>query len=472
MRDHGANSWRRRLGARSRTALLFGALVFVALADSSRPAVAQPPADHVVLISIDGLRPEFYLDSSWPAPNIQHLAREGSRAERARSVFPTVTYPAHTTMVTGALPARHGVHHNVPFAAQVQTGAWYWDSGAIRATTLWQAVRAAGGKTAAVSWPVTVGAPIDWLIPEVWALEGDDRLAPMREHTRPAGLWQEIERAATGTLDRRSYSADYTGRDLESAAAAAYLLETYRPRLLALHLVGVDHFEHEDGRDSYRVRRSIAVADTAIGQLLEAVERAKILERTAFVVTGDHGFVVAHTRLRPNAWLAAAGLQQPSKALGDRGSWRATFHSDTGSAFLFLRDPNDTAAVEQVRSILDAQPAAVKRLFRVLDRAELDAAGADPQAALAISAALGVAISGDADREPVGPADGGHHGYFPTDFPEIYTGFLAWGAGVRRGGFAHEVGLVDVAPFVARLLGVPFEAPDGLAPLGLLQELP
>jgi hypothetical protein len=375
-------------------------------------------------------------------------------------------------MVTGALPARHGIHHNVPFDPETQTGAWYWHAEAIRTPTLWDAVRAAGGKTAAVSWPVTVGAPIDWMIPEVWALEGEDRLAPMREHTRPEGLWQEIERAATGTLDRITYSSDYTGRDLESAAAAAYLLETYRPRLLALHLIGADHFQHQDGRDSLLVRRSLAVTDTAIGQMLEAAERAGILDRTAFVVTGDHGFVVGHTRLRPNAWLAAAGLQQARTALGERGDWRATFHSQTGSAFLFLRDPDDAAALEQVRRILDEQPPHVRSLYRVLDRDELDAAGADPDAALAISAALGIIISGDADKEPFGPADGGHHGYFPSDFAEIYTGFLAWGAGVRRGGLAHEVGLVDVAPFVARLLDLDFEAPDGMAPLGLLQAPP
>jgi predicted AlkP superfamily pyrophosphatase or phosphodiesterase len=431
---------------------------------------AQPAADHVVLVSIDGLRPEFYLDPSWPAPNLQHLAREGSRAERVRSVFPSVTYPSHTTMVTGALPARHGIPTNVVFAPTTQTGAWHWHASEIRAKTLWEAVRAAGGKTAAVSWPVTVGAPIDWVVPEVWALEGDDRLAPMREHTRPAGLWQEIESAATGRLDRTSYSADYTARDLETAAAAAYLLETHRPRLLAVHLIGVDHFEHDDGRDSMRVRRALAVADTAVGQLLETAERIGVAGRTAFVVTGDHGFVVAHTRLRPNAWLAAAGLQQARPALGERGEWRATFHSEAGSAFLFLRDPADTEALEQVRRILEAQPARIRRLYRVLDRAALDAAGAVPGAALAISAALGVTISGDADKEPIGPGEGGHHGYFPTDFPEIYTGFVAAGAGVRRGGLAHEIGLVDVAPFVARLLGIPFDAPDGLPPLGLLAE--
>ena len=64
------------------------------------PAWADAPADHVVLVSVDGFRPDFYLDAGWPAPTIQKMAREGAHAERVRVVFPSVTYPAHTTMVT------------------------------------------------------------------------------------------------------------------------------------------------------------------------------------------------------------------------------------------------------------------------------------------------------------------------------------------------------------------------------------
>ena len=73
-------------------------------------AGAEPRADHVVLISVDGFRPDFYIDESWPAPMIQQMAREGARAERVRGVFPTVTYPSHTTIVTGLDPYQHGVH--------------------------------------------------------------------------------------------------------------------------------------------------------------------------------------------------------------------------------------------------------------------------------------------------------------------------------------------------------------------------
>jgi hypothetical protein len=71
-------------------------------------------AKHVVLISIDGFRPDFYLDKSWHAPHLRKLMESGVYASNVRSVVPSVTYPAHTTIVTGALPARHGVYYNAP----------------------------------------------------------------------------------------------------------------------------------------------------------------------------------------------------------------------------------------------------------------------------------------------------------------------------------------------------------------------
>ena len=316
------------------------------------PHLAWPaPAEHVVLISVDGFRPDFYLDAGWPAPVIQHMARNGARAERVRSVFPSVTYPSHTTIVTGVAPARHGVLFNKPFEPEGQSGRWYWDADAVRVPTLWTMLHGEGRRTAAVSWPVTVGAPIDWMIPEVWSLDGGaDRLAPMREGTKPDGLWAEIEREATGALNASTYSADYVTRDLETGAAAAYLLETKKPALLALHLIGTDHFQHAVGRDGFMVRRALATADSAIGAILDAATRAEILDRTAFIVTGDHGFVDLHTEIAPNVWLSELGLLPED---GSLTKWRARFHTAGGSAFLRLRDDDDTRALRMIRKRLD-----------------------------------------------------------------------------------------------------------------------
>ena len=235
-----------------------------ALVLTAAPLAAQPRADHVVLVSVDGFRPDFYLPgSSWPAPNIQQMARDGAHAEGVRGVFPTVTYPSHTTIVTGALPARHGVYYNRPFEPEGQTGEWYWFESSIQVDTLWDAVRAAGKQTAAISWPVTVGAPIDRFVPETYSLDpNSDRLAPMREGTTP-GLWQELEREATGRLSLRNYGSAYITRDDTTGAMAAYVLETHRPALIALHLITTDSAQHAHGRESDRARRAVAAADRA-----------------------------------------------------------------------------------------------------------------------------------------------------------------------------------------------------------------
>lgn len=440
---------------------ILGALVLAAV-----PLAAQPRADHVVLVSVDGFRPDFYLPgSSWPAPNIQQMARDGAHAEGVHGVFPSVTYPSHTTIVTGALPARHGVYYNRPFEPAGQTGHWYWHESAIQVPTLWDAVRAAGRETAAISWPVTVGAPIDLLVPEVYSLDPNvDRLLPMREGSTP-GLWQELEREATGRLNLRNYSSSYITRDDTTGAIAAYVLETHRPALMALHLISTDRFQHEQGRESDVARRAVAGADRAIGAIRDAAERAGILDRTAFVITGDHGFVDLHTQVMPNVWLAEAGLHGTEP---DRGTWRATFHATSGAAFLHLNDRADDAATAAVRDILAALPASIHRLFRVVERDELDAIGAAPNAPFALTGTLGVRFGSDASGDPVRPTDGGTHGFFPTDFPEILTGFVGWGAGFERGRTAHRMGLTDIADLIALLLRVDFESPDGAPPLGVL----
>jgi len=166
---------------------------------------------HVVLISIDGFRPDFYLDTAWPAPILQRMAREGAHVKMVRGVFPSETYPGHTTLVTGAMPGSHGIYYNVPVEKDGPTGRYYWYASAIRVPTLWDAVRESGLKSANVLWPVTVGAPIDWNIPEIWSPdEKVDPLTVLRTAAEPAQLWMTLEQQVReklitpGFMDRQA----------------------------------------------------------------------------------------------------------------------------------------------------------------------------------------------------------------------------------------------------------------------------
>ncbi len=423
------------------------------------------PARHVVLISIDALRPEFFLESTWPAPTLQRLASGGALIPRLRSVTPSLTYPAHATLATGALPARHGIVYNRPFEAKGTSDRWHWASEGLRSPPLWEAVRLAGGRSASVTWPVTVGAEIEWNVPEVWDPFGRvPQLELVRRHTTPPGLLDELEREATGPLTPDVLR----GRDLARAEAMSamggYLLETYRPDLLMIHFVVTDAHQHAEGREGPGVRRAVAAVDRAVGRMVDAARRAGLLERTAFVITGDHGFLDVHAVLAPNVWLAEAGLRSSDSG---RGEWRATFHVEDGAAFLHLRESGDVEGMERVRRVLEAVSARVRRSFRVVEKDELDARGAAPEAALALTAAAGTAFTEDAGGKPIRDGSGGAHGHFP-DLPEMDTGLLAWGSGIRAGGRLPVAELTDVAPLVAALLGADFVAPDGHLPRELL----
>jgi hypothetical protein len=281
-----------------------------------------------------------------------------------------------------------------------------------------------------------------------------------------AGLVEELEREATGRLDvRANFNGDWLTRDDRLGAMAAHLLETRRPALTALHLIGTDHFQHDEGRSGDRVARAVGAIDRAVGQLVDAAERAGILERTTFVITGDHGFVNTHLQVNPNVRLVAAGLLDTTRS---RGRWRAVFHVEGGAAFLHLRDPRDTAAVSLARRALAMAPPSEQRLYRIVERAELDRVGADPRVPFALTAVNGVRLGGTGSGAVVVGSRGGTHGYFPTDMPEILTGFVAWGAGVRSGMVLPVMDLTDVAPFVATLLGVPFAPLDGVVQAGAL----
>jgi hypothetical protein len=423
-----------------------------------------PRAERVILISVDGLLPEFYFDESWPAPAIQQLYREGAHASAVRSVFPALSYPGHTTLVTGALPARHGISHNREIEP-VDEPAWLKDAALIRLPALWDAVRARGGTTAAVLWPLTVGAAIDWCVPDIWPGKQEDLVAAIRGNDRPHGLLEELEREATGRLTPETFNNKHLMHDLQVALIARYLWERYRPTLLLMHTQSAGQILQEPDWRNPRRARAVAASDQVVSILLERVERTGSWDSTAVIVTGDHGNTEVHTQLRPNVWLVEAGLR-PERLEGS--DWRATFHALGGSAFLRVREPSERN-IADARRALDALPPATRETFRIVEREELDSLGSDPDAPFALAAEPGFVMDSRAGAPAMHPNPGMSHGHHP-DLADMNTGFVARGAGIRAGASIPMMPLTAIAPLVAELLGLELDAPDGMVYPGLLAE--
>jgi predicted AlkP superfamily pyrophosphatase or phosphodiesterase len=441
------------------------AATLAALALVGAAPAAPRLADHVILVSIDGLIPEYYIrpqDFGLSLPNLQALRDAGSYAEAVVGQYPSVTYPSHTSMVTGVRPARHGIISNTRFDPEGGSAQWYREAAALKARTLWEVAAAAGQRTAALSWPVTVGARIDVLIPESQALPGKTWLDTMRGMSTP-GLVDAVlaQIGGFGETDNQ----DIAKRDRFFAAATVHAIRTHKPNVLMLHLVQTDAAQHRFGRHSPEAKAAFTAVDGHMGEIVRAVEEAGLRARTAFVVTGDHGFYRVHSALQPNVVLRRAGLLQTG-AEGKIQAWQAAAH---GGA-VRLKDPADRALARRVEGLFrELADGRYRGLFRVVDRSELDALGAYPEALLFVEPVDGYMVSGGFDGDEfVSPtATRGSHGYLP-DQPALYTGLILSGAGVRAGLVIPRARQIDVGPTAARLLGLEMGETEGAPMLGLL----
>jgi arylsulfatase A-like enzyme len=228
---------------------------------------------------------------------------------------------------------------------------------------------------------------------------------------------------------------------------------------MTIHFFSVDHAQHLEGREGELVKEAVAGADSGVGIIVDALKQAGIWKNSVIIVTGDHGFVTVKTNINPNVWLSEAGLLNDVKT----GDWKAQFFAVGGSAWLYLKDKNDIKTLDQVKDILAKLPDEQKRLFRIIDRKKMDAIGANPEAALALSGENNTSLGNAFKGEAIKPAKGGAHGYFP-DFHDIQTGFVAYGPGITRAGIIPVMNERDIAPAVAKLLGLNFPSAAGKIP--------
>jgi len=468
----GVGSARRAFGG----TLLLLLLLLTSLAPGWRSAGSDSsaPEAHLVVISIDGLMPEYYRNPDrygLKIPTLRRLRNEGAFADGVIGVYPSVTYPSHTTIVTGALPRDHGIVFNRIFEEPTapQTGRWYWWASAIRSDTLWAAAQRAGRRTAAISWPATVEAEIDYNIPEIFDPGAPQGGMPawmlVARHARPAGLVEEILRA----VEKPEALED----DDLRAEAAVHLLTRYRPHLLLLHLIQLDSVQHRTGPHSKEAYAELEKQDARVARILEAIGRAGLSAQTTVAIVSDHGFMPVEREFHPGVVLAQAGLVT-FDADGRIREWRAAVWSNGGSAAVLLKDPSDRVVRETVQRLFEEWARRPDSpLLRVLDASELEPMGAAPMAAFFLEAAdfcaLGGEYRGDALR-PARPTYRGTHGYLP-DRPQMFASLILWGRGVRRGARAPVVKMTDIAPTLATLLGVDLKAPAYSRPIALFLEV-
>ena len=417
---------------------------------------------HVLMISIDGLMASSYAAvSPSKIPAIRRLMSEGAYADGVIGVLPTVTYPSHTTLVTGVPPAVHGIVDNTMFDPEKKSGgASYWYARDIQVPTLLGAVHGRGWRTGAVSWPVTVGQEIDYHVPEFWRTNDGADFPESGSFLRAASTPHLLDAVEIA----RGKALGFRQTDEERTEIAAFILRTYQPHLMLVHLTDLDSAEHTYGPGSREALDTLEELDAQIGTLITTLQTGGIYDRTYVAVVSDHGFLPIAHALQPNALFKQEGLLT-TNAGGRITAWQAVVHSSGGSGYVYLHDPADRAVRDRVWTLLrrlKAEPAnGIDNLWTADDLAHL---GGPPDAAFGFDMQSAF-YSGDGTttrmtelrNDGQGGMRGGH-GHAPQR-KELYSAFVIAGPLLRARGSLGVIRMTQIAPTLARWLGV------GLSPL-------
>lgn len=420
----------------------------------------QATTQFLYIISADGLN-TLDFDTIKELPNFKFLLEHGAYSKEMVGVYPSLTYPTHASVVTGANPGKHGIIANTKHQPEAEVRDWYWYSRDIKVKTLFDAANEAGLRTGAMLWPVTADADIDYLLPEIWSTKPGKSTSKLVFSTGSPLYILDIYLRYGKMLrgQEQPYLDDFV------AASTAHMIRSRKPNLLLVHFTDLDHSRHVGGFLSEDTKRALQEIDRRIGELIQATKDVGIFEKTTFVVFGDHGFLDTAYKINLNTVFKDAGLLKTDDD-GKITHWEASVNSCDGSAQVYLRNGEDAALREKVADILwvlkENSQYGIEDVFTSEEAKELGASG---EPAFTLEAAKGYYFTDEVADELITEVSSGAdmlaaHGYSP--YKNDYTTLLlACGPGIREGTVLPPVRIIDLGPTFASLLGLKLPDAEG-----------
>jgi predicted AlkP superfamily pyrophosphatase or phosphodiesterase len=242
------------------------------------------------------------------------------------------------------------------------------------------------------------------------------------------------------------------------------VLRKYKPNLMMYHPLNLDSTHHRYGPGSLASYNGLEYADKQVARLVEAVRDAGMLDRTTFLIVADHGFRVVKKNIHANAVLRANGLIRGEGAAIRCDVWGIP---EGGTAMVYITDP---AKRQQLTPRVKQMFEGVEGVAKVFEPSEYGPLGlpqpkdSDQAPDLLIAAKPGYAFaganSGAAVTDVPPNTTPGSHGYLASD-PDMETFLIAWGRGIKQGTKLNSPNSVDIAPTIARLLGLKMEGVAG-----------
>lgn len=406
-------------------------------------------------------------------PNFKKIIENGSYVKHIETVYPSLTYPCHVSILTGTYVNKHGIPHNERVEVGNPDAPWYSLKSDIRVKTLLDYAREAGYSTCSLSWPVSGGADYDYNMPMIVPI-GYTGFHPE----------QYLENTATKNL-MDTYYWKY-GRyikgvdrslDLYTMAIAPDLLRDFgQPDIMLVKMCDLDSARHKYGVYHELVTEQLRKHDEEFGVILESVRRYGDYDNTNFIILGDHGQSDVSHVLNFNVLLKQNGFIQVDEE-DKLVDYTAYCHSVGLSAWIQLKDPDNEEEYQKVyRFLLDIRDNPEYEIGYVYTKEEANEL-------YGLSGPFDFVIEGvdfisfgntlEGNELIAQPVVGdykfsiGSHGCLP--FKPEHTLFVGSGPGFKKGEIIDRASMVDEAPTMAHLLGLEMVDIDGVVLEGILK---
>lgn len=419
---------------------------------------------YVIVISFDAVSEED-LEFLSKQPNFSKLIKNGALIKNVESVYPSLTYPAHATIVTGKYPKNHGVINNTVLDFKNDNPDWYWYRKYIKGDTIFDLAEKSGMKTCSILWPVTARSKITYNMPEIFCTKRYDNQI-LKSALAGSKIYQVNMNKKFGYL-RQGMEEPYL--DNFATEVAKKTIRELKPNLILLHLIDSDSQKHKYGIENKEVIESLKRHDERLGEIIESLKLAGIYEDSTIIALGDHSQININNVIKLNSILMKNDLINVN---GNKiKSYKAIAKSCDGSSYIYLKNKNDVETRKKVRDILNELKNKYSNVIEeVYNNEEIKNLGADINASFMIEAKRGYYFIDDFLGEAIEVIDESSkikhklrasHGYLPSR-DNYKTFFIAYGKTIKKGVVLEKGKLINHGPTIAKILDIDLRDCDGI----------
>ena len=419
---------------------------------------------YVIVISFDAVSEED-LEFLSKQPNFSKLIKNGALIKNVESVYPSLSYPAHATIVTGKYPKNHGVINNTVLDFKNDNPDWYWYRKYIKGDTIFDLAEKSGMKTCSILWPVTARSKITYNMPEIFCTKRYDNQI-LKSALAGSKIYQVNMNKKFGYL-RQGMEEPYL--DNFATEVAKKTIRELKPNLILLHLIDSDSQKHKYGIENKEVIESLKRHDERLGEIIESLKLAGIYEDSTIIALGDHSQINVNNVIKLNSILMKNDLINVN---GNKiKSYKAIAKSCDGSSYIYLKNKNDVETRKKVRDILNELKNKYSNVIEeVYNNEEIKNLGADINASFMIEAKRGYYFIDDFLGEAIEVIDESSkikhklrasHGYLPSR-DNYKTFFIAYGKTIKKGVVLEKGKLINHGPTIAKILDIDLRDCDGI----------